>query len=298
MKKIVYIDLFSGCGGFALGLKQAGVKFRVHLYSEIDKYKIMVYRRHFPNAVNLGDITNVNPEEIIQRHGNPHLVTFGWPCQDCSSFRKGAGLVRGRRSSLFFQAIRIIDEIQPRYFIAENVARLRSIGDQGKGSDYITAISSMSFLCQGLPQHELEMQLFNSINFTAQSRNRLYFVGQNRNNGNRKAIFPIEKTTKFTCTKYGKPGRRTVGCLVSRYGDSGVTTTDTFVFTGKEFRGLMPVEWERFQGFPERWTEYGITGTGLKKKISNRQRYRMIGDAVTVPIVEEIAAKIIEAGLL
>lgn len=51
-----YMDLFSGIGGFALGLKQAGIEFEEHWFSEIDKNAINIYKKHFPNAKELGDV--------------------------------------------------------------------------------------------------------------------------------------------------------------------------------------------------------------------------------------------------
>ena len=51
-----YIDLFSGIGGFALGLRQAGIEFEEHWFSEIDKNAINIYKKHFPNAKELGDV--------------------------------------------------------------------------------------------------------------------------------------------------------------------------------------------------------------------------------------------------
>ena len=290
--QIFYIDLFSGCGGFALGLKQAGFKHRVHLYSEIDKYKIMVYRKHFPDAVNLGDIRHVKTKQIkhiISAHGTPHLITFGWPCQDSSRLGKGRGLMAGRKSSLFFDAIRIIEKMQPRHIIAENVAGLR---DRGDGTDLIEAIRSMSFLSKDLPQYHLEMQLFDSRFYTAQSRPRLYFCGHIRGKCTGE-IFPLPQKSRVLIKKSSPEKRQFINCMSARYGVSGNQVEHSILETKDgRHRRFTPLEVERFQGYPDHFTALGIDDKGLEKKISDSQRWAMLGDAVTVPIVKEIAAEL------
>ena len=74
-----YIDLFSGIGGFRLGLEMAGFKFDWVGFSEIDPYAIKVYQKHYPDAHNLGDITNVNGREIKESIGEIDLITGGFP---------------------------------------------------------------------------------------------------------------------------------------------------------------------------------------------------------------------------
>ena len=59
-----YLDLFSGCGGFALGLTQAGFKFKNHYFSEVDKYAIQIYRKHFPEAKPIGDVCKFTGEGL------------------------------------------------------------------------------------------------------------------------------------------------------------------------------------------------------------------------------------------
>lgn len=121
-KEINYIDLFSGIGGFAKGIEDAGIKIKNHYYSEIDKHCIAVYEKHFLKAKQLGDIKSIKTNDIsniISKVGQIDLITFGFPCQDLSIAGKGKGL-DGNRSGLFFEAIRLIKEIKPTTFIFEN----------------------------------------------------------------------------------------------------------------------------------------------------------------------------------
>lgn len=134
------LDLFSGLGGFVLGLEKAGFKFKKHYSSEIDKYAIAVYNYHFKEAEYVGDVRHVCGSELRKRKSEMWIVTFGFPCQDLSiaGKRKGFG---GERSSLFFEAIRIINELRPDYFIAENVKGFFSSHD---GRDFKVALQAIA----------------------------------------------------------------------------------------------------------------------------------------------------------
>ena len=103
-KHITYLDLFSGLGAFAKGLNDAGFSFKNHYYSVIDKHAIANYSFNFKNAKNLGDVQKIKHKKI-QR---PDIITFGSPCQDISHSGLKTG-IQGKRSKLFFDAIKIID---------------------------------------------------------------------------------------------------------------------------------------------------------------------------------------------
>ena len=106
---MVYLDLFSGIGGFAKGFEMAGFKFTKHYFSEIDKHAVANYRHNFKNAEHVGDIRTISKRTITDR---PDIVTFGFPCQDLSVAGRGKGL-SGQRSGLFYEAVRIIEEFTP-----------------------------------------------------------------------------------------------------------------------------------------------------------------------------------------
>ena len=166
---INYIDLFSGIGGFAKGIENAGVKIKNHYYSEIDEHCIEIYEKHFPKAKALGDIKTITTEtikkELIKkelRTSNSNddseqqidLITFGFPCQDLSVAGKRTGL-DGSRSGLFFEAIRLIKEVKPACFIFENVKGLIT---NNKGQDFIKCLQEIGNI--GL--YDCEWQLVNT----------------------------------------------------------------------------------------------------------------------------------------
>jgi DNA (cytosine-5)-methyltransferase 1 len=128
-------SLFAGIGGFDLAARWMG--WSTAWYSEIDPYACAVMRKHFPTAVNHGNITRfrgftAEPVDII---------TGGFPCQDISFNGRGAG-IDGARSGLWQHFARIIDETLPRWVVIENVAALRARGLERVVSD-LTEIGYM-----------------------------------------------------------------------------------------------------------------------------------------------------------
>jgi DNA (cytosine-5)-methyltransferase 1 len=116
------LDLFSGIGGFSLGLERAG--FETVAFCEVDKKCQAVLKKHWPNVPIFDDVSNLKGEDIGQK---VDVICGGFPCQDISLAGKGAGLA-GKRSGLWSEFHRLIKEIKPKYAIIENVSALRSRG--------------------------------------------------------------------------------------------------------------------------------------------------------------------------
>lgn len=121
MPKPTFGSLFAGIGGFDLGFERAG--FRCRWQVEIDDYATKVLEKHWPK---------VHRERDIRQCGSSNLervdcIIGGFPCQDISYAGRGAGL-EGERSGLFFEAVRLVRELQPRAVVLENVAALLTRG--------------------------------------------------------------------------------------------------------------------------------------------------------------------------
>ena len=132
-KQLTLCSLFDGSGGFPLGAIIAGIK--PVSCSEIEPFPIRVTTKRLPFVEHLGNITDINGGEIEP----VDIITFGSPCQDMSIAGKRDGL-SGSRSSLFYEAVRIIKEMRcktngqkPRFFVWENVPGAFS---SNKGEDF------------------------------------------------------------------------------------------------------------------------------------------------------------------
>ncbi len=332
---MVLLDLFSGTGGFALGFKKAGFVFDKHYFSEINPHAIANYTYNFPDAIYAGPIQNLEAKKIQA----PDLITFGFPCQDLSSAGKQKGL-SGKRSGLFFEALRLIRELKPRVFIFENVKGLLS---SQEGKDFQTVLQEIA----NLGRYDCQWQLLNTSWFLPQNRERIYFVGclaeygsptlfpftqsdfRNQKSHEKKAQTQIaptldtrvgsgshwspyvvvsgkrkkkecSKNTKIAGKKYdqfdssGKGNRSQNDRIYHREFSSPTLTASGSdsckIYDCKGIRRLTPIECERLQGFPDGWTAFG-NYKGVVKEISDTQRYQLLGNAVSVPVVKAIAKR-------
>ena len=116
------LDLFSGIGGFSLGLERAGMK--TVAFCEYDKHAQRVLRKHWPEVPIFEDVRTLTKGQL-DHDGitDIDVICGGPPCQDISNAGRKAGL-EGERSGLWFEYFRIISEIRPRYALIENVASL------------------------------------------------------------------------------------------------------------------------------------------------------------------------------
>jgi DNA (cytosine-5)-methyltransferase 1 len=122
MGKLKVLDLFSGIGGFSLGLERTG-GFETVAFCEIDPYCRAVLRKHWPDVPIHEDVTKLRSGDI----GSAEVICGGFPCQDISVAGKGEG-IEGSRSGLWVEYDRLIGEIGPRIVIVENVSALLGRG--------------------------------------------------------------------------------------------------------------------------------------------------------------------------
>jgi DNA (cytosine-5)-methyltransferase 1 len=116
------LDLFSGIGGFSLGLERAGM--RTVGFCEIEPYCRKVLAQHWSGVPIYEDVRTLTGGRLAADGIAANVVSAGFPCQDISVAGKGAGIAEGTRSGLWSDCARIIGEVQPRYVIVENVAAL------------------------------------------------------------------------------------------------------------------------------------------------------------------------------
>ena len=365
MLDIKYLSLFSGIGGFELGIQQAYEEYKTQEpvcigYSEIDKYAIQIYKKHFPKHKNYGDATKIDTSKLP----NFNLLVGGFPCQPFSIAGKRKGF-DDTRGTLFFEIARILRDKRPRYFLLENVKGLLSHNSGKTFQTILKGLTKMGYF--------VEWQVLNSKDFgVPQNRERVFIVGHFGEESSPK-VFPIresdgktDKTKKLSepisnClqTNYSNGhsnetyirqidkidkqnnlkqviGGKSQGQRV--YSDKGISQTlagnaggqggktglyaisstqrhrtvmkelsptlpramgeggghTPMINTNTKIRRLTPVECERLQGFPDNWTKYGINENGEQVEISDTQRYKTLGNAVTVNVIEAIINHLIK----
>lgn len=279
--KINQLDLFSGIGGFHLGFERAGYEVTSY-FSEVDKHAIAVYKHQFPNSTYVGSVTDVRGADLP----TIDLITFGSPCQDFSLAGKRKGM-EGDRSSLVLEAIRLIGECRPRVFVWENV---KGTFSSNNGEDFAAILQAFA----NIGGYRLEWQLLNTSWFLPQNRERIYLVGYSTEpKRGWRGVFPIAANEREAIELQGQcvPANT----ILQRYTATANGTyigerelTSQAVVENYRIRRLTPIECERLQGFPDDHTAYG-NYDGEVKPMSNTQRYKQCGNAVTVDVVAAVA---------
>jgi DNA (cytosine-5)-methyltransferase 1 len=123
MEKLKVLDLFSGIGGFSLGLERTG-GFETVAFCEIEEFPRKVLKKHWPKVPCYHDVRELTAARLDSDGIAVDVITGGFPCQDISTAGKLAGIKDGTRSGLWSEIIRLAGELQPRFIIVENVANL------------------------------------------------------------------------------------------------------------------------------------------------------------------------------
>lgn len=125
MDKLRVLDLFSGIGGFSLGLERTG-GFETVAFCEIDPFCRRVLAKHWPQVKQYDDIRTLTASQLRTDGIAVDVICGGFPCQDISGVGRRAGMDVGTRSGLWSEIDRLVDEIRPQYVIVENVSDLLS----------------------------------------------------------------------------------------------------------------------------------------------------------------------------
>lgn len=250
------MNIFSAFDGMSCGqiaLNNLGVKYDNYYASEIDNHAIRVTQSNFPKTIQVGDITKVDCSKLPKIN----VLIGGSPCQGFSFAGKQLNF-DDPRSKLFFEFVRIKNELTPQYFLLENV--LMDIKSQN-------AISELMG-CEPI--------LINSKIVSAQSRDRLYWTNMEFTRPKNKGI------TMSNIVESGNPLRpfcQTILATIYKENVKSMIKRKKYSYlindNGK-IRKLMPIECERLQTVPDNYTKF----------VSDTQRYKMIGNGWTVKIIE------------
>lgn len=122
-EKLKVLDLFSGIGGFSLGLERTG-GFETVAFCEIEEFPRKVLAKHWPEVPCYHDVRELTAETLSRDGIAVDVITGGFPCQDISIAGKKAGIGEGTRSGLWSEIIRLVSELRPQFIIVENVSNL------------------------------------------------------------------------------------------------------------------------------------------------------------------------------
>ncbi len=183
-----HASFFSGVGGLDLGFERAGIK--TVSVCEIDPYASSVLAERFPEAPNLGSITEINADDIPEAD----IWSGGFPCQDLSVAGKRAGFA-GKRSSLAFTFLDLVEQRRPRWIVLENVPGLFS---SNNGADFGRLLHEMEQLRYSVAWRTLDARYFG----VAQRRRRVFIVASLEPDRAAEVLFECEG-----CERHPAPSR-------------------------------------------------------------------------------------------
>lgn len=284
------LSLFDGMSCGQIALERVGIKVDKYYASEIDANAIKVTQNNYPNTVQIGDVTKLSEEDLLKL-GEIDLLIGGSPCQNLSitvinNVKHNQGL-RGAKSSLFYDYVRVLSIVKPKYFLFENVRSMqtedRNIITEALGVKPYTINSSL------VSAQERERYYWTNIpNIKRPSHKGLYL----------KHIVETEVADKYWYKQdhtYHGYEQRPIATLhinghdiLKRvYGLNQKAPTLTAVTGGYQekkvyidgkVRKLTPVEYERLQTVPDNYTA----------GVSDSQRYKMLGNGWTVDVIAHI----------
>lgn len=273
------LSLFDGMSCGRIALERAGIDVGSFFASEIDPMAIKVAMKNYPDTIQIGDVTKVYGKDLPKID----LLIGGSPCQSLSNAGDGSGF--DGKSGLFYEWTRLLEECRPKWFLLENV-RMKK-----EWQDVITGILGT------------EPVLIDSNLVSAQNRKRLYwtnipisgmpedkkiFIEDILESGFDQKYWLPEKNAALLSAKVDITGAPDVCCIDvynRRYKKDRKCPTLTHpchnsirLLQDGRFRKLTPVECERLQTVPDRYTE----------GVSDTHRYAMLGNGWTVDVIAHI----------
>jgi hypothetical protein len=280
------LSLFDGMSCGQIALNRAGVKYKQYFASEIKPHAISVTQQNYPNTIQLGDVTKITAASLPKID----LLIGGSPCQDFSRGNAVRDGLDGAKSGLFFEYLRLLEDLKPKYWLLENVIM--------SDTDYMIISEYMN----------TEPVRINSSLVSAQLRDRLYWTNIGLECfdlfGNRKSCIPQPIDRKIRLQSVLTEGftdriksrallesdsrpLRNLERMWHRYNSTGFTTvvfeSDDLDYK-KGLRYLNQTELERLQTVPEGYTSI----------LNRNQAACLLGDGWTVDVIAHIFSYIHE----
>lgn len=279
-KNINVLSLFDGMSCGQIALNKLGVKYDNYYASEIDKFAIGITKKNYPNTIHLGDVRDVKGEDLPKID----LLFGGSPCQSFSNAGNGKGFEGS--SGIFWEYVRVLREVKPKYFMLENVKMKKEWQDIITKELGVEPIAINSSLLSGQNRPRLYWTNIPGVEVPEDKGIKLKDILEDDNLVDKQHLMTPKAMIYMDGLRNGKqrwdyhknPLDGKAACIVaSFYKLSGLGVLD-YRTLGKPCRRLTPVECERLQTVPDNYTE----------SASRTQRYKMIGNGWTVDVIAHI----------
>lgn len=282
-----YISLFSGIEAVSCAWEPLGMKPVV--FAEIDPACNKVLKAHYPSVPNVGDVRDIDWLD----YGGIDCIVGGSPCQSFSREGKREGF--DGESGLVREFVRAVQEAMPRWFVWENVPGTLTIEE---GGAFKWLLEQMDKLGYGLAWRVLDARFFG----VPHERRRLFLVGSLGTMRCTEVLFDTEglcrpvtpnneqwllltrgRDADFDCWAKASDGGKT-GVTLNYTRTIGRKGTGVALFYNGVTRWCTPTEIERLFGFPDGWTDVGL---------SDDKRKKILGNSMVVPVMRYIGERIL-----
>ena len=279
-KNINVLSLFDGMSCGQIALNKLGIKYDNYYASEIDKFAIGITKKNYPNTIHLGDVRDVKGGDLPKID----LLFGGSPCQSFSNAGNGKGFEGS--SGIFWEYVRVLREVKPKYFMLENVKMKKEWQDIITKELGVEPIAINSSLLSGQNRPRLYWTNIPGVEVPEDKGIKLKDILEDDNLVDKQHLMTPKAMIYMDGLRNGKqrwdyhknPLDGKAACIVaSFYKLSGLGVLD-YRTLGKPCRRLTPVECERLQTVPDNYTE----------SASRTQRYKMIGNGWTVDVIAHI----------
>jgi DNA-cytosine methyltransferase len=266
------LSLFDGMSCGQIALSKLGVKYDNYFASEIDKYAINVTQTNFPLTKQLGCITTVQGEDLPKID----LLFGGSPCQSFSNAGSGKGF--DGKSKLFWEFVRVLKEVNPTYFLLENVVMKKEWEAIITNTLGVSPVKINSRLLSA--QNRPRLYWTNIPNVSEPEDQKIFIKDILDTEIKEKFYLSDKAVAKIERSKFGReyanidtPKTRTLIAGYYKIPSDGIYYDD-----GKRKRRYTPTECEKLQTVPVNYTD----------SVSDTQRYKMLGNGWTVDVIAYI----------
>lgn len=273
------LSLFDGMSCGQIALNRAGIKYDNYFASEIKKHAIQCTMDNYPDTIQLGDVTKINAKDLPKID----LLIGGSPCQDFSRANNTRDGLKGTKSMLFYEYVRLLEELKPKYFLLENVI-MDELG-------YATISNILG----------IEPVRICGSRVSAALRDRLYWtnIGPKFTDlfGGIKCAIPQPKDKKIMLNdilEYGYSDKYKHTCLNT---SCGVSPSQRYMLHRANTTGMTTIIYNDINFDKSKGVRYCTQNeleilhnipTGYTRNLSKRQAGNLIGDGWTIDIIAHI----------
>ena len=314
------LSLFDGMSCGQQALNRLGIKYDNYYASELDKYAIQITQKNFPDTIQLGDVCGVVAKDLPK---DIDLLLAGSPCQGFSFAGKQLAF-DDPRSALFFEFVRLLRELKPKYFLLENVRMKKEYLDviteqvggiepiminsalvsaQNRVRYYWTNITNVQQPeDKGIVLHDVLEDYTDDVYFAGEKLQKNYKGGDQLNpnyKSQANTIHDVNKKSGTICAgTHGYANGYVTGAWRGRYNEDGSTTQKLELRKDDKTNTLTSVQkdnvvvendtmnWRKLT--PLVCERLQTVDDNYTEGVSNTQRYKMLGNGWTIDVISHI----------